>query len=112
MIPLLRSVGPGFFVAGQIGVQDIRELAEKGFRTIVNNRPDGEGGPSQPLGLELEAEARRHGLAYVHLPVEGTHLDARSAQALAQVLAQQPSPVLAFCRTGRRSEALYRAAHG
>ena len=45
------------------------EAAAAGFRSVVNNRPDFEGGPSQPTSASVEAAAHAAGLDYVWLPV-------------------------------------------
>ena len=33
--------------AGQIGPEHVTQVVEKGFKSIINNRPDMEGGPEQ-----------------------------------------------------------------
>lgn len=109
MKPKVSGLGPGYFVTGQIGVEDVGVIAAQGFRMIVNNRPDGEGGATQPRSADLEAEARRHGLSYVYLPMDGTHVDPRIVNEFARTLATTPVPVIGFCRTGARASALYNA---
>ncbi len=42
-----RRVTEDFSTAPQISVADVAEAARLGFRTIINNRPDGED-PSAP----------------------------------------------------------------
>lgn len=42
-------------VAGQIRVDDIVEIAAAGYKSIICNRPDYEGGENQPSSEELEA---------------------------------------------------------
>ena len=39
--------------AGQIGPEHISQVVEKGFKSIINNRPDMEGGPEQPTSVQL-----------------------------------------------------------
>ncbi len=109
MKPRISDLGPGYFVTGQISVEDVGFIAEEGFRTIVNNRPDGEGGAAQPRSSDLEAEARRHGLSYFYLPMQRAHVDPRLVNEFAQTLAMAPVPVIGFCRTGARASALYNA---
>lgn len=96
-----RRVTDDLSVAPQISVADVGEAARQGFRTIINNRPDGED-PSQPLGLEIEAAAQAAGLAYVHLPIRGGPTP-QQVQATQRVIADAAKPVLAFCRSGTRS---------
>jgi len=96
--------------APQISVDDIEEIVAQGFKTIINNRPDGEGGPSQPANAEIEAAARQHGLQYAYLPViSGQITEAQTAQ-FAALIASSQAPVLAFCRSGARSNNLFQMA--
>ena len=57
-----------FYVSGQIAADHVAVLAEHGFKTIVNNRPDGEQW-GQPTSDEIAAAAAEHGIDYVFLPV-------------------------------------------
>lgn len=66
-----------------------------------------EGGPVQPDSEVLAAAARAIGLSYWHLPVPPPgHADA-DARHMVELVQSLPQPVLAFCRTGTRSAALY-----
>ena len=95
--------------APQLQPEDISELAAAGFAGIINNRPDAEA-PGQPDSLELEAEAKRHGLAYWHVPVAPGAMTDDDVRAFAAALRAADGPLLAFCRTGNRSTALWKAA--
>ncbi|HEY8571703.1 TIGR01244 family sulfur transferase [Phenylobacterium sp.] len=96
-----RRVTEDLSVAPQISVDDVDEAARQGFKTIINNRPDGED-PSQPSGHEIEAAATAAGLAYVHLPVRGGPTP-EQVDATARLMADADKPILAFCRSGTRS---------
>lgn len=95
-------------VAAQLRPQDMPAIAAAGFRSVINNRPDFEGGPGQPTSAELEAAARAAGLAYRYLPVPPAGHTPEQAGAMASAVEALPHPVVAFCRSGRRSAALYR----
>ncbi|HEY0326562.1 MAG TPA: TIGR01244 family sulfur transferase [Allosphingosinicella sp.] len=96
-------------VAPQVKPEDLRELAASGFVGIINNRPDSEV-PDQPSSLELEAEAKRVGLAYWHVPVVPGAMIDKDVRAFVAALGEVDGPVLAFCRTGNRSTALWKAS--
>ena len=85
--------------------EKLAELAPR-FRTIVNNRPDSEE-PGQPSSAELEAEARRLGLDYVHIPVIPGNISDEQVAAFGDALANRKGPVLAFCKSGRRAATLW-----
>lgn len=93
-------------VAGQIEPADLAALAARGFRSVINNRPDGEAA-EQPASATLAAAAQRAGLHYRHIPVVSGQLQAAQVQAFAAALAALPGPVLAFCRSGMRSTTLW-----
>lgn len=96
-----RRVTDDFTTAPQISVADVEEAARQGFRTIINNRPDGES-PDQPASREIEAAARAAGLAYFHIPVVGGPTP-QQVETTQRILADAAKPVLAYCRSGTRS---------
>lgn len=96
-----RSVTPEFAAAGQLTPADVARAAERGFRSIVNNRPEGESA-DQISGGEIAAAAAAHGLAYRAVPFTGPPPPGAVA-AMAEALAELPGPVLAYCRSGLRS---------
>jgi sulfide:quinone oxidoreductase len=98
------------FVAGQITPEDIDDIAGRGIKLIVNNRPDGEDPAGQPLAEELEAAARKHGIAFENLQFTASTLTPHHAARLAEILKTGDKPMLAFCRTGTRSTTLWAAS--
>ena len=58
-------------VAPQLAPEAMAEAAAAGFKSVINNRPDFEGGPTQPTNASIEAAARAAGLEYAFLPVAG-----------------------------------------
>ena len=111
-MPAVQSLDADLSVAAQIGPADVAALARAGFRSIVNNRPDFEGGPDQPTADAIGAAAKAAGLAYAHLPVGPAVQTADEIARFAELLRELPKPILAFCRSGTRSGKLYRAACG
>ena len=105
----LNHLSPTFATAPQLQPSDVGRLAAAGFKGIINNRPDNEG-PDQPGSQELEAEARRHGLVYRHIPVVPGQATDADARAFAAALEDADGPVVAFCRTGNRAASLWKAA--
>lgn len=99
-------------VAPQLGPEAMDEAAKAGFRSVVNNRPDFEGGPTQPTSASIEAAARAAGLEYAWLPVAPGFQSPAEIARCAELLRTLPKPILAFCRSGARSGKLFRAAAG
>jgi uncharacterized protein (TIGR01244 family) len=110
MTPSFIAVTQDFAVSPQLQAQDMAHVAAQGFHTVVNNRPDGEGGEAQPRSADLALAAQAEGLHYVYLPVVGGAITPEQAQAMAEVLRSMPGPILAFCRSGARSAQLFSLA--
>ena len=104
----IEQIQPDFHVAPQLDSAGIAAAKAAGFRSIINNRPDGEGGAEQPTSAELEARALSAGLVYHHLPVSPSNHSEDDARRMSALVEASPKPVLAFCRTGKRAAALYR----
>lgn len=109
-LPSIRQVNASFWVAGQLKADDIAAVVDQGFATLINNRPDGEGGSAQPLNRDIEQAALTAGLHYVYLPVITGAITPAQALAMRETLASAPGTVLAFCRSGIRSAQLYALA--
>jgi uncharacterized protein (TIGR01244 family) len=106
----LRNLGPDVCVAPQLTPEAMAEAARLGFKSVVNNRPDFEHGPNQPSHADIEAAAIAAGLEYRFLPVDGGYQSPAEIEQMAQLLAELPRPLLAFCRSGARSARLISAA--
>jgi uncharacterized protein (TIGR01244 family) len=102
-------LAPDFATAGQIAPEDIAEAAAAGFRSVVNNRPDFEGGPAQPTSQTIGEAARAAGLDYAFLPVQSAYQTPEEIARMRELLERLPKPVLAFCRSGTRTANLFRA---
>ena len=107
--PYLQALAPNLSVTGQLEPADLAWAAANGFKSVINNRPDFEGGDDQPTNAAIEAAAQAAGLSYAFLPVDPGFQTAAEIAAFAKLLAALPGPVLAFCRSGTRSGKLYRA---
>ena len=103
----LQALTPDVCVAPQLTPEAMAEAAAMGFKSVVNNRPDFEHGPGQPTSAEIEAAAIAAGLEYRHLPVAGGYQSPEQIAAFADLLAELPRPLLAFCRSGARSTRLF-----
>jgi uncharacterized protein (TIGR01244 family) len=106
--PSTRKVTGDLSVGPQPLPQQIATLKANGFASVINNRPDNEGGSSQPTSAEIEAAARAAGLEYRHLPVPPQNQSDADARRMVELMQSLPAPVFAYCRTGNRAEALYR----
>ena len=93
-------------VSPQIQLEDVKTLAELGFKSIICNRPDGEGA-DQPTFAEIEAKASSLGLTCVYQPVVSGKVTQQDAITFEANLQKLEGPVFAYCRTGTRSITLW-----
>lgn len=92
--------------APQPTVADFDALAAAGFRTVINNRPDGEE-PGQISAAEGARLAAERGMSYHHLPVTSPTLTRDAVERFGKLLAAAEGSVLAHCRSGTRSTLLW-----
>jgi len=93
-------------VVAQIEAADVVALAAQGFRSLINNRPDGEAA-GQPDSALIAVMAAQCGMTYRYLPVISGQVQDADVEAFAQALVTLPTPTLAFCRTGTRCTMLW-----
>ncbi len=105
----LTQITPDYSVAPQIGVEDVAEIAARGFRSIMCNRPDGEG-PDQTEFAVIAAEAEARGMKVAYVPVISGSIFEEDVAAFKAAMAELPKPVLAYCRSGARCQNLWSLA--
>jgi len=108
--PAIQQLSADVGVAPQLEPEAMAWAAQAGFKSIVNNRPDFEGGPEQPTSAAIQQAAEAAGLRYVWQPVNPAVQTPQDFARFAELLNELPKPILAFCRTGTRSGKLYRGA--
>ena len=52
-LPGFQQLSPDLCVAGQLDTAAMDWAAKAGFRSVINNRPDHEGGPEQPTSATI-----------------------------------------------------------
>lgn len=102
----MMQLAPDLWTCGQVYAEDFSAIAAKGFRTVINARPDHEA-PDQPTSDTLAAAAANAGLQYEYLPVIPNQIREQDIEQFSQYLDTLPKPVLTFCRTGNRVAQLW-----
>jgi uncharacterized protein (TIGR01244 family) len=110
--PHVQTLSAEVSVTAQLEPADMAWAANNGFKSVINNRPDFEGGDDQPTNSMMSTAAQAAGLNYAFLPVDPGFQTAEEIAAFAELITTLPAPVLAFCRSGTRSGKLFRAATG
>ena len=102
----IKTISNGFSVSPQIVADDVKEIAKRGFRSIVCNRPDGEGA-DQPTFEEISNAAKEAGLEVRYQPIVSGKVSDDDARDFGRLFDELPKPVFAYCRTGTRSTTLW-----
>ncbi len=102
----IRPLTKDFAASPQIKPGDVKSAVEQGYKTIINNRPDGEAW-GQPKNADIEAEANAHGIDYIFLPINLRNLSPAHVEEMARWHERAEKPILAFCNTGTRSTILW-----
>lgn len=98
----IRTIRDDLAIAGQISLEQLKQLARDGYRSVLNLRSPDETGywadeQSITLGLNLY---------YLNLPLSRDMLDQATIRAVLQELEDLPKPVLVHCDTALRSAAI------
>ncbi|MBX5179753.1 TIGR01244 family phosphatase [Rhizobium lentis] len=102
----ITAISEKLSVSTQPSIEDIQSLRDKGFKTLINNRPDDED-PAQP-GTQAESqEAKRCGLSYAFIPVTASTITEADVRVFQRAVDESDGPVLGHCKTGTRSLSLY-----
>ena len=93
-------------VSGQIVKEDVGHLEAQGVKSIICNRPDGEGS-DQPNFVEIEEAAKQCGIDIHYLPVTSGKVTDQNVDDFSSLYAMLTKPVHAYCRSGMRSTTLW-----
>ena len=103
-----RKITPEISISAQPSAKDLALIHTLGFKSIISNRPDGEA-IDQSLYEEMRQAAIYAGMEAAYLPIEASGPTSEDVDKLADLLKTLPLPVLAYCETGARCEALVNA---
>ena len=101
------ELSPDFVASAQLDPKDFAAIAAAGYRSIINNRPDFEGGASQPSAQQMAEAAALHGLEFVSLPVVMNEISAADVATFKRHLNSLPKPIVGYCAVGGRVKKLY-----
>ena len=93
----------------QIYPRQCRKIAELGYRSVLNIRPNAEV-DKQPSSGEFATATEQVDLTYRHLPFDDERLSMMTVEQFATCYHTMPKPILMFCGTGARAKLLYQSA--
>ena len=92
---------PTLATSGTIGTGGVKELAEKGFATIIDLRTENEGTAEEKKSVESA------GMSYINIPVTGAGINHEQLVAFTRMIKKAQTPVLVHCASGNRVGALW-----
>ena len=103
-LPNCGSPGNGLCTGGQPPADQLREAQRRGFRTVINLRPQ-----SEQTDFDEAAFVASLGLRYIHIPISGPgDLTSDNARKLANALGEAgDGATLIHCLSGNRVGALF-----
>lgn len=104
----INKIDNEFAQSPQIQPDDVRLIAEAGYKGIICARPDNED-PGQPSFAQIAEVAERFGLKAFHIPVVGQLTEGQLIR-FEQARAETDGPILGYCRSGGRAGSLYAAS--
>lgn len=98
----IHDIEPGFAISEAITPNDLEEVARRGFKSVICNRRPGEA-DDHPDDATLSAKAKALGIEWRCIPVTPGEYSAADIAAFGNALETLPTPILAFCRSGKRA---------
>lgn len=96
---MIRKINDDLAIAGQITSEQLKQIAEAGYKSVLNLRSPDEAGfqSSEQLNPQLL------GLQYVNLPVKATEINPQVALQVFQKINELSKPTLVHCDSGMRA---------
>lgn len=87
--------------SGSLSKGSAQELAQHGFKTIIDLRTETEGTSSEKAAVESA------GMTYINIPVTGAGIDAEQLAIFVKAFEQAATPILLHCASGNRAGAMW-----
>lgn len=98
----VRKINDELAIAGQVRLEQLPEIAQAGFKSVLNLRSPDEAGF---LNNEQQ-QAEVLGLSYINIPVEPEGINDESVTQLFNQINKLPKPVLVHCDSAMRAAAI------
>lgn len=96
-----KKISDEFSAGGQPTLKNLKQLADEGFKSVVNLRSLDEAG----VLVDEQQQAEAAGLQYVNVPLESTEANAELTAKVLSEVEQLPTPVYFHCGVGGRANA-------
>ena len=97
----INTLSDDYSVSPQIEVCDVPSIMQAGFKSVICNRPDQEN--PEPRQIEaIKAAVESAGMEFAENVFDPSSFGPDKIERQAELLAQRPSPVFAYCASGNR----------
>ncbi|MBC6431293.1 phosphatase [Nostoc sp. HG1] len=98
----VKKVSDEFSAGGQPTPETLKQLADQGYKSVVNLRSPDEAG----VLADEQQQAKAAGLEYVNVPLKSTSANDNLTAKVLSELEELPTPVYFHCGAGGRASAL------
>lgn len=97
----VKKISDAFSASGQPTPENLKQLANEGFKSVVNLRSPDETGAL----IDERQQAEAAGLQYVNIPLKSTEANPELVAKMIAEVEQLPTPVYFHCGVGGRASA-------
>jgi sulfide:quinone oxidoreductase len=105
----ITKINDLYSATGQINIDDLEQISENGFRTIICFRPQDEDKENQPKQDTLKKEAKKRGINFISIPVIPGQVTDENINQFSKEFSQNEQPILGYCKCGGRAKSIYQA---
>ncbi|BAY62835.1 hypothetical protein NIES22_29110 [Calothrix brevissima NIES-22] len=98
----IKKINDELAIAGQVVPEELKSLAQQGYKSVLNLRSPDEQGFQD--GEQLYTQLL--GLHYANLPTKSTEINPQIALKVLQKIAEMPKPALIHCDSAARAIAM------
>ncbi|MBD2523368.1 sulfur transferase domain-containing protein [Nostoc sp. FACHB-133] len=99
---IVRKINDQLAIAGQITLDQLKQIADEGYKSVLNLRLPDETG----LLADEQKKIEFLGLYYVNFPTKTEDINHQSMLQIYQMIAELPKPTLIHCDNSIRSAAI------
>ena len=101
-----NTLSDDYSVSPQIDVTDVPSIAQAGFKSVICNRPDQENPVSRQIEA-IKAAVEAAGMDFAENVFDPSSFGPDKIERQAELLAQLPNPVFAYCASGNRCSVVW-----
>ena len=101
-----NTLSDDYSVSPQIDIADVPSIAQAGFKSVICNRPDQENPESRQIEA-IKAAVEAAGMDFSENVFDPSSFGPDKIERQAELLAQLPGPVFAYCASGNRCSVVW-----